>query len=552
MAVLPGSGSGWVSILGMLRLLFHPTGMCKMPGQGVLVGLAKSLAKLSSGFRINRAADDAAGLAISEGLRSQVGGNRQAVRNAQDGISLVQTAEGALNEVHSILQRMRVLAVQGATDSNSPDARANINTELNQLRDELERIGKVTNFNGTTLLDGSASGPRALKFQVGANGDANNRITVDLKDADVTAISKFGKEANESKVASAKTGLLKKGTYILDLEGKGVKIDLSNAAGAEATEEEVKTALKKGLKDAGVEGFVADGSEVQTSTDLSTVIGAAGKKAGGKYTLTINGVGTFDYDTKDKPEGGATLEAIKEGINGKLKDKGYALELDKDGKKFVLKATSDETKNKQLDFSMTTTAADAAAEVAKFKGSIGKAHGTGFEFTIDKVTDGGKSGGGFTFKRVDGKMIDVDAAHSLSQLGADPGTADQKLELEAYGADGKKINDRKDYTIVNPFNSLTVKDHDSAQKLINVLDEKIRSVSTARANIGAIQNRFEHTITNLNVAVENLAASESRIRDTDMAQEMMQFTRNQILSQAGTSMLAQANQVPQGVLSLLR
>ncbi|STY98445.1 Class B [Mobiluncus mulieris] len=99
---------------------------------------------------------------------------------------------------------MRVLAVQGATDSNSPDARANINTELNQLRDELERIGKVTNFNGTTLLDGSASGPRALKFQVGANGDANNRITVDLKDADVTAISKFGKEANESKVASAK------------------------------------------------------------------------------------------------------------------------------------------------------------------------------------------------------------------------------------------------------------------------------------------------------------------------------------------------------------
>ncbi|NMW92014.1 flagellin [Mobiluncus mulieris] len=554
MVVLPGSGSGWVSILGMLRLLIHPTGMCKMPGQGVLVGLAKSLEKLSSGFRINRAADDAAGLAISEGLRSQVGGNRQAVRNAQDGISLVQTAEGALNEVHSILQRMRVLAVQGATDSNSPDARANINTELNQLRDELERIGKVTNFNGTTLLDGSASGSRALKFQVGANGDANNRITVDLKDADVTVISKFGKEANESKVASAKTGLLTKGKYILDLEGTGVEIDLSKAAGAEATEEEVKNALKKGLKDAGVEGFVADGSEVQTSADLSALIGAAGLDSAGKYSLTIDGVGTFDYDTKDKPEGGATLEAIKEGINGKLKDKGYALELDKDGKKFVLKATSDETKNKQVSFSMTTTAGGAGIgdAVKAFKGEIGKAHGTGFEFTIDKVTDGGKSGGGFTFKRADGKMIDVDLAHSLTKLGANPGTEDKKLELEAYGADGKKIDKRADYTVVNPFNSLTVKDHDSAQKLINVLDEKIRSVSTARSNLGAVQNRFEHTITNLNVAVENLAASESRVRDTDMAQEMMQFTRNQILSQAGTSMLAQANQVPQGVLSLLR
>ena len=528
-----------------------------MPGQGVLVGLAKSLEKLSSGFRINRAADDAAGLAISEGLRSQVGGNRQAVRNAQDGISLVQTAEGALNEVHSILQRMRTLAVQGATDSNSPDARANINTELNQLRDELERIGKVTNFNGTTLLDGSASGPRALKFQVGANGDANNRITVDLKDADVTVISKFGKEANESKVASVKTAAMGKKVYMLDVEGKGVKIDLSQIKGTTPTADELTAALKQGLKDAQVEGFVGGGSDVQTSTDLSKLIGAAGKNAAGKYTLAIDGVGTFDYDTKDKPEGGATLEAIKEGINGKLKDKGYALELDKDGKKFVLKATSDETKNKQLDFSMTTTAADAATEVAKFKGSIGKAHGTGFEFTIGmkagaQPTDPKVADGTISFKRVDGKMIDVDAAHSLSELGANPGTADQKLELEAYGTDGKKINDRKDYTVVNPFNSLTVKDHDSAQKLINVLDEKIRSVSTARSNLGAVQNRFEHTITNLNVAVENLAASESRVRDTDMAQEMMQFTRNQILSQAGTSMLAQANQVPQGVLSLLR
>ncbi|WP_290124401.1 hypothetical protein [Mobiluncus mulieris] len=194
MVVLPGSGSGWVSILGMLRLLIHPTGMCKMPGQGMLVGLAKSLEKLSSGFRINRAADDAAGLAISEGLRSQVRGNRQAVRNAQDGISVIQTAEGALNEVHSILQRMRELAVQGANDSNSPEARNNVHTELVQLRDELQRIGHVTNFNGRKLLDGTASGNNALNFQVGANGTVDDRIKVDLKDADVTAISQFSGE----------------------------------------------------------------------------------------------------------------------------------------------------------------------------------------------------------------------------------------------------------------------------------------------------------------------------------------------------------------------
>ncbi|SPX75435.1 Flagellin [Mobiluncus mulieris] len=217
------------------------------------MGLAKSLEKLSSGFRINRAADDAAGLAISEGLRSQVGGNRQAVRNAQDGISLVQTAEGALNEVHSILQRMRVLAVQGATDSNSGEARNNINTELNQLREELERIGKVTNFNGTELLNGSASGPNALKFQVGANGDVNNRITVDLHDADVTAISQFSREDKVSQVAKVTTAALTaKSTYTFNIEGKSFSFTPAKVDTAEA----IQAALKEALQGKGI-GYVA-------------------------------------------------------------------------------------------------------------------------------------------------------------------------------------------------------------------------------------------------------------------------------------------------------
>src|SRR5687768_3019929 len=155
--------------------------------------MAKSLEKLSSGFRINRAADDAAGLAISEGLRSQVGGLKVAVRNAQDGVSVVQTAEGALNEVHSVLQRMRDLAVQAGNDSNNTEARDNIATEVSSLRDELSRIGNSTNFNGTKLLDGSAT---ALTFQVGADGDSNSRVSVDLSSADVTDIaSKLGGDA---------------------------------------------------------------------------------------------------------------------------------------------------------------------------------------------------------------------------------------------------------------------------------------------------------------------------------------------------------------------
>lgn len=255
--------------------------------------LSKSLEKLSSGFRINRAADDAAGLAISEGLRSQVGGLKQASRNAQDGISVVQTAEGALTEVHSILQRVRTLTVQGANDSNSSDARAAINTEVGELGKELTRIAASTNFNGTDLLT-TAAAAKSLTFQVGAGSAAgSNQIVV-----------------------------------------KGV--------------------------------------------DVSKV--------------------------------GASITAL------------------------------------------STTMTDAAT----------------FSAGLDTI------------------------------------------------------------------------------------DTQIKNVSSARATLGAVQNRFEHTINNLNVAVENLSASESRIRDTDMASEMTMFTRSQILSQAGTAMLAQANQLPQGVLSLLR
>ncbi|EEZ92211.1 bacterial flagellin domain protein, partial [Mobiluncus mulieris 28-1] len=461
---------------------------------------------------------------------------------------VVQTAEGALNEVHSILQRMRELAVQGANDSNSADARNNINTELRQLRDELERIGNVTNFNGTKLLDGTASGSNALKFQVGANGTGNDRITVDFKDADVTAVSKFSTDKQGSNVAYMKADALAKNTtYTFNLEGKS--FTFKTDAAANPTKESTIESLKAALKGKGI-GYVA-GGDIEQSTGTKTIIekiNAAGQDASGIYTLTIDGT-KYTYDTNTK---GADANAIVQGLNEALKDSGYELVGDKVESaasitSFKLKATTEATQNKQVEFSMESTAggADIATEVAKFKGEIGKAHGTGFEFTVGDDAS-------ITIKRADGKKINVAMAHSITSL-ADKKTAGQDdvhVPLKAFGIDNNEITDVD--KLVFKDDALTVVDHDSAQNLINVLDRKISSVSTARANIGAIQNRFEHTITNLNVAVENLAASESRIRDTDMAQEMMQFTRNQILSQAGTSMLAQANQVPQGVLSLLR
>ena len=326
--------------------------------------LSKSLEKLSSGFRINRAADDAAGLAISEGLRSQISGLTQAARNAQDGISVVQTAEGALTEVHSILHRMRDLAVQAANDSNSQAARSNIVTEANQLQQELDRIAKSTNFNGTTLLD--RTGPGAImNFQVGADGNTDSRIEVDLASANV-----------------------------------------ANVAASVA--------------------FMSQG-DAQKVADYAEYV-AWGAAYSAAAASAYDGTSTYTYNGTD-----------------------YANEA---------------------AFSAAWIADNGAAPTAQ---------------TTDPAVTG-----------------------------------------------------------LNLFS------HAGAQDAIGKINAQIDTISTARANLGAYQNRFEHTINSVNVAVENLSASESRIRDTDMASEMVNFTKAQILSQAGVAMFAQANTIPQGVMQLLR
>ncbi|ACZ23026.1 flagellin/flagellar hook associated protein [Sanguibacter keddieii DSM 10542] len=366
--------------------------------------LSKSLEKLSSGFRINRAADDAAGLAISEGLRSQVGGLKVAARNAQDGISVVQTAEGALTETHAILQRVRDLAVQAGNDSNNAEARKNIDTEATQLVSELDRISKSTNFNGTNLLDGTAGGGSGkLQFQVGADGDANSQITVDLSGANIKAIA-----------ADLSTGSLAVG-----------------------------------------------GTEFTVSTAALTA---------SAYTFSVdNGSGV----TSDIAVTLATAPTSVQGL------------------------------------------ADALAADTNFNAN----------FSVNVIKDANGAATGISVKALNGGDVAV----------VDPGA----------GIDGGN-------QVANTQQGLDFSSAAAAQASITKIDEKISSVSTARANLGALQNRFEHTVKNINVSVENLSASESRIRDTDMASEMVNFTRAQILSQAGTSMLAQANQIPQGVLSLLR
>ncbi|WP_296606035.1 flagellin [Nocardioides sp.] len=357
--------------------------------------MSKSLEKLSSGYRINRAADDAAGLAISEGLRSQVGGLKVAVRNTQDGISVVQTAEGALTETHSILQRMRDLSVQasngGALDSNAKD---NIQSEIGQLKSELNRITDTTKFSGQNLLDGSYNG----RFQVGANAGENIDVQV---------------------------------TQNMSASGLGV----SNV--------DVRT------------GAYGDSAALGS-------IDFADTTAGGPAMTVDTGAGALTLDLSDWAVGGDADAAAK-------------------------------------------NLALVQSELTK------KLEGTGWNAAVNEF-------GG----------VDFSSADSAATIDFTVGGASVVSGTVAATASG------------------------GAEAAITAIDDAIKTVSTTRANLGAVQNRFEHTVNNLNVAVENLSASESRIRDTDMAAEMMNFTRSQILSQAGTAMLAQANQAPQGVLSLLR
>jgi flagellin len=372
--------------------------------------MSKSLEKLSSGFRINRAADDAAGLAISENLRSQVGGLKVAVRNTQDGVSVVQTAEGALTETHSILQRMRDLAVQASNDGGlDANAKSNIQSEMGQLKDELTRISDTTKFNGTKLLDGNYTGT----FQVGAN------------------------------------------------EGETIKVSVG--------------APNKGMDAAGLGLSGVD------------VTGNSGLTAG--YTAAVGGTSGAVQTTSGADF--ATDATNNSKLTGTLSVGGKSIDLAK-------VAVAD----------ATAGWADGGTNEAALQTAIDAALGAG------KVTVGDDGSGNLTF------------------TGADPGATATGAEVAAA--------------------DVVFKPQSGASAAISLIDTAIQTVSTTRANLGAVQNRFEHTVNNLNVAVENLSASESRIRDTDMASEMVNFTRSQILSQAGTAMLAQANQASQGVLRLLQ
>lgn len=395
----------------------------------------KSMEKLSSGLRINRAGDDAAGLAISEKMRGQIRGLDQASRNAQDGISMIQTAEGALNETHSILQRMRELSVQSANDTNVNADRGAIQDEMNQLVSEIDRIANNTEFNTQKLLDGSFSG----KFQIGANNTQDMDLAINKMDSKSLGLVSGNtmETGNVEATNTLKDGVYKLvGTDIVDVKGNVVGNYAANKITTAETTPADAIVLTKATLGEGATITIKDGKfEVNNTLDLKTAAKNLGELAPGKYEI--------------------------KGTN-----------VIKDGK------------------------------------LVGD-----FDATNKKITIGGK---------------DITEA----DLGFLAGTL---VAGESFTINGADVSAR-----------------DKAQGTIDTVNNAIETVSKERSKLGAVQNRLEHTIANLNTSSENLQASESRIRDVDMAKEMMVFSKNNILAQAAQAMLAQANQQPQGVLQLLR
>ena len=453
---------------------------------------AKSTEKLSSGYKINRAADDAAGLSISEKMRKQIRGLTQASLNAQDGISTVQTAEGALNEVQDMLQRMNELAVKSANGTNSADDRSYIQNEIDQLVTEIDRVSTTTKFNETYLLQGDARG------------------TVSATATDQKVVSKLA------------------------------KVELNAAAGSELVAGDVVL----GKVTAEVEGN-AGGALIG---DLSgSVLNALNDAKAGKITITQKqdaGKNVDQYEVKGGANGTDVVATLtqaqlkKMGVNITDGGAGAADEM-------VIQLKWNQTEQKDLQAGLSIKAEDADVTAAKLKDS-GLKVGDEVKVTIKAEQDATTGNTVTKLSAYDNAYV-PDALNVSLHVGADSSN-DNKIEMSIESMSSKSLG------LVNEDGKLLVdgKDSTNADKAIDTIAQAIQKVSTQRSALGAVQNRLEHTVNNLDNVVENTTSAESQIRDTDMATEMVKYSNNNILSQAGQAMLAQANQSNQGVLSLLQ
>lgn len=451
-------------------------------------GGAKSMEKLSSGFRINRAGDDAAGLAISEKMRGQIRGLTQASRNAQDGISLIQTAEGALNETHAILQRMRELAVQSSTDTNTDDDREKIQSEVDELAKEITRISNTTEFNTQNLMAGGLDNT----FHIGANERQNVGLKISAMDA-----------------------------HTLGVAASKIDTSIANANGIEG--------IKGVTADLGVDAKI--NIEVQAATqtvEQGEIEGTVGLEAGSEYTGITDKTIEFKISTVDT---NGVVTAIE--VDGQtISVDGGAFDLDEGIKITIGEASTNETGQ---NGSVEVKAKYAEIKLSNSGGDIGAAvrvHGDKTGVVVGDAATNRTANISFDFDElVDGDVSITQSIDASSSAKTDAlGNVTTNAEVKA---------------------GVNVSTQASADNAITTINNALERVSEERGKLGAMQNRLEHTIKNLDTSAENLQASEARIRDVDMAKEIMEFTKQNILQQAATAMLAQANMAPQSVLQLL-
>ncbi|MBB1280801.1 flagellin [Pseudoalteromonas sp. SR41-1] len=477
--------------------------------------LATSMERLSSGMRINSAKDDAAGLQISNRLTSQVNGLAVAQRNANDGISMAQTAEGAMSESTSILQRMRELALQSANGSNSTEDRESLQKEVAALQTELTRIADTTSFGGQQLLDGSFG---SKSFQIGSN--SNETINVSLSSV---AANKIG--TNQVNLQGDTVGLGEAATLSTTATTNGVvggdytisgREEATVTIAAAATAEDIANSINSYNSATGVsaqartEATVDIGTPGELDETISFKLDGAGLDAGDESTISYVGTGTEEGDK----------QAMAEAINAKTDEHGVTATVE----------------NGELTISNNT-----GADI--------------------ELTDLAESGTGTTVGiTLTGQSYDGDDTTSTSVLAAGDssivtGTVQlNSAEVFSVEADDASMSAAANTEVVSSL--VNVEDVDitsqrGSQDALAIIDNAIASIDSQRAGLGAVQNRFDHTISNLSNISENVSASRSRIQDTDFATETAEMTKNQILQQAGTSILSQANQLPQTALSLL-
>ena len=486
--------------------------------------LSQALQRLSSGLRINSAKDDAAGLAISERFTTQIRGLNQAVRNANDGISLAQTAEAALGEVTNNLQRIRELAVQSANATNSASDRAALDAEVQQRLAEIERIATQTSFNSQKVLDGTFG---TATFQVGAN--VGETISLNLATSvRTTAIGKtadyVGGAAYATTSAIGQQGAGVDGTALSagDISitvGSSQAVSVGAAVAGSGNGQDATSAYAKAqaINASGISGVTAT-ADTTAQFNLGTTAVAATET---DYDLTINSVAIYtSYNAVTN--GAVTSDQLVAAINANSATTGVTASYDSSNTRVTL--TSSDGRN----ISVTQGSATAAQGLSAAEGTNNTQNSTATLLT---------AGGGATTTANLVGSIRLSSAASVSIGGT---AARIGFSATAYSLGNSALNSTSVTTVAN------------ANTTIGRVDAALSSVNGLRSNFGAIQNRFESTIANLTAVSENLEASRSRIRDADFAQETAELTRAQILQQAGVAILAQANALPQNVLGLLR